>query len=684
LSNPQLNRPGSRIGLNLFVKVAIPRPLDAFFDYEYDEGALGPISSGEWVRVPFGKTKVNACVLEVSHQPPTLPEGVKIKSVIERLLPEFSLPEEVLKFCRFGSEYYQYPIGEALFVAAPPKLEKVLTARAEKGEANAPLSRANRALSPAQDQVVRAIEARIHVKPDTAFLLEGVTGSGKTEVYIEVAKKVLAKGKSVLILVPEISLTAQLRDRFQSSLPEKVVLWHSALSDGVRQTQWRKVKAGELRVVIGARSGLFAPFKDLGLIVVDEEHDATYKQEERFRYQARDLTLFRAKQLGIPVILGSATPSFESLQRAREGKLEHLKLESRFSSSVLPTIHKVSLLEETPVGAGTIKTPLAETTIRAMQATLDRGEQVMIFLNRRGYAQFLLCQSCGWVKKCDQCSISMTLYQKRGELKCHVCGARDRIPNECGDCKSEGLFGMGSGTESLEEDLAQVLTNAKILRLDRDQVTSQKRLEETLDEFRSLRANVLIGTQMLVKGHDFPRVTCVVVASVDSLLKWPDFRASERALQTLIQVSGRAGRAELPGNVYLQGYDLEHPVLKVLSGDLAREEFIRSELEMREALSYPPYSRLVRYRFDHEDEEKAREFALQVGEQVRGLLGSAHQHRLMGPSEALLFRAHNRYRFDLYFKSPNLDLLYRVSKGVKSMASNQEMNVVVDVDPYNS
>jgi len=418
--------------------------------------------------------------------------------------------------------------------------------------------------------------------------------------------------------------------------------------------------------------------------VVDEEHDATYKQEERFRYQARDLALFRAKRLGVPVLLGSATPSFESLNRVKEGRLEHLKLESRYSGAELPALHRVSLLDEPPVGAGTVKTPLAETAIRAMQATIDRGEQVMIFLNRRGYAQFLLCQACGWVKKCDHCSISMTLYQKRGELKCHVCGFRARIPRECGDCKSESVFGMGSGTESLEEDIGMVLTGARILRLDRDQITSQKRLEETLDEFRNGSANVLIGTQMLVKGHDFPRVTCVVVASVDSLLKWPDFRASERALQTLIQVSGRAGRSGLPGNVYLQGYDLEHPVLKVLMGELPKAEFIREELEMREALAYPPFSRLVRYRFDDESEDRCREFAIRVGEEIRTLLGPAQSHRLMGPSEALLYRAQNRYRFDLYFKSPNLDLLYRVSKGVKALARNAEMNVVVDVDPYNS
>ncbi len=670
----------------MFVKVAIPRPLETLFDYEYSVDTLGPVSVGDWVRVPFGRTKLNACVLELASEPPELPPGVEIKAVAERLNEEFRLPADIQKLCRFGSEYYQYPIGEAMFVAAPPKLEKILGTRSgkEAGDDSIPAPKRERQLSDEQKTVLEKMLSSIQDRPESAFVLEGVTGSGKTEVYIELARSILRAGRSVLILVPEISLTAQLRERFQSSLPEKVVLWHSALSDGLRQTQWRKVKSGEIKVVVGARSALFAPFHDLGLIVVDEEHDSTYKQEERFRYHARDLALFRAKQAGIPIVLGSATPSLESVNRVREGRAIHLKLESRFAGSALPGIIPVSLIEEPPVGAGTVKTPLAETTIRAMQETIDRGEQVMIFLNRRGYSQFLLCQSCGWVKKCDQCSISMTHYLKRNELKCHVCGLKTRVPKTCGECGGGELFGMGSGTESLEDDLSLVLTGAKTLRLDRDQITSQKRLEETLEEFRSLRANVLIGTQMLVKGHDFPKVTCVVVASVDALLKWPDFRASERALQTLIQVSGRAGRSGLPGRVYLQGYDLEHPVIKILKGEASVAEFIQDELEMRKMLHYPPDSRLVRYRFEHEQEGKCRDFASGIAARVRDELGESLADRMLGPSEALLFRAQNRYRYDLYLKSPGLDLLFRISRMIRAISADGDINLVVDVDPYHS
>jgi primosomal protein N' (replication factor Y) len=666
----------------LYVKVAIPRPLEKLFDYAYDDSKQGPIEIGDLVRVPFGKGTVNAVVVETSQNVPDLPEGIKIKGVQQKLDETFRVPKEILNLCRFGSEYYQYPLGEAFFAALPPKPDTVLGTR-EKKQKTFEHSRAIQ-LSPKQGEVLATILEKRKMQTDAVFLLEGITGSGKSEVYIEAAKQVLSEGKAVLILVPEIALTAQLKDRFEAGLGREIALFHSALADGLRQTQWRKTKAGEIQVVIGARSAVFAPFPNLGLIVIDEEHDQTYKQEERFRYQARDLALYRAKHLGIPVILGSATPSLETIQRVKDGKAIHLELKERFSKKPLPEIHLVSLSEETQVGVGTLKTPITESVVKAMQSTIDRGEQVLVFLNRRGFSQFILCQACGWVKKCDRCSISMTHYHKRNELKCHVCNLRARVPTECENCHSDQIFGMGSGTESLDEDLKMVLTGAKILRLDRDQVTSQKRLEEVLSDFREMKANVMIGTQMLVKGHDFPKVTCVVVLSTDTLLKWPDFRASERALQTLIQVSGRAGRAELPGHVYLQGYDLEHPVIKILTGEANHSEFVESELELRKLLFYPPFSRFVRFRVEHENEASAKKIIDQMAKEARGFVGVDLESRLMGPSEALLFRAQNRYRFDLYFKAPSVDLLYKLSRKMKNLAEYSDANLIIDVDPYQS
>ena len=486
-----------------------------------------------------------------------------------------------------------------------------------------------------------------------------------------------------MILVPEIALTSQLKHRFESSLGHSVALWHSALAEGLRQVQWKKIKSGEIKVVIGARSALFAPMKQLGLIVVDEEHDQTYKQEERFRYQARDLAVYRAHLQKIPVILGSATPSLESIQRVRDGRYVHLKLNKRFSGQLLPEIKLISLSEENQVIHEKVKTPFAEKTIQIMQETIDRGEQVIVFLNRRGFSQFILCQDCGWIKECPQCSITLTHYQRRNELRCHVCGYHQHVPHECEECHSHELRGMGSGTESLEDELRLLLPDAKILRLDRDQITSQKRLEETLDEFRSGKSNILIGTQMLVKGHDFAKVTCVVVVSVDMLLKWPDFRASERALQTLTQVAGRAGRAELPGQVLIQGFDLDHTVIKVLQGEVSHESFIDEELQLRKELNYPPFSRFVRFRFQGKNESLLRKKVEAIIDHVQKE-SENDRFRMMGPSEALLFRANHEYRFDFYFKSPTIDSLMKLSKKLKGMAELEEVELIVDVDPYTS
>ena len=318
-----------------------------------------------------------------------------------------------------------------------------------------------------------------------------------------------------------------------------------------------------------------------------------------------------------------------------------------------------------------------------MQETLDRGEQIIVFLNRRGFSQFILCQDCGWIKECPNCSITLTHYLKKNELRCHVCAYHQHIPNECELCHSHELRGMGSGTESLEDELSILLPSAKILRLDRDQVTSQKRLEETLDGFRNGEANVLIGTQMLVKGHDFAKVTCVVVVSADMLLKWPDFRSSERALQTLTQVSGRAGRAELPGQVLIQGYDLEHPVIRVLQGAQSQESFLEEELSMRKELHYPPFSRFVRFRFFGKNEQLLRKKVELITERVFQE-SENERSRMMGPSEALLFRTNNDYRFDFYYKAPTIDALMKLSKRLKTMAQAEEVELIVDVDPYTS
>ncbi len=676
-------------GLVLFAKVAVPRPLDVLYDYSYREDVILGLKAGDLVKVPFGRTQVVGCIVEAGLPVPSAAESVKIKEITQKIDPEFSLPEEVFKLCKFGAEYYQYPLGEALFSAfAPsPETKKATRGLSKKAKARQELQQQNRttrSLNREQDQALEKIKSQSLVKSDSVFLLQGVTGSGKTEVYIEAAKHALHLGKSVLILVPEIALTSQLKDRFEQALHTPIALWHSAIAEGLRQVQWLKVKSGEIRVIVGARSAIFAPLVNLGLIVVDEEHDATYKQEERFRYQARDLALYRAKLASCPVILGSATPSLESIQKVKEGKIHLLELKQRFSARPLPEVKLISLIEEAPVVHPEVKTVFALKTIRAVQAVIDRGEQVMIYLNRRGFSQFVLCKDCGWIKKCSNCSISLTHYQRKRELCCHVCGEKFEIPSRCEQCQSHELKGMGSGTETLEEELKILINGAKVLRLDREMITSQGRLEQTLDDFRDLKANILIGTQMLVKGHDFPKVTCVVIVSADMLLKWPDFRASERALQTLTQVAGRSGRGEILGEVLIQGYDLGHPVIQILTGELDQAQFIEGELALRRELHYPPFSRFVRYRAQHEQLEHLKQKVERMAQALRHELSDEQQARLLGPSEALLQRVKNQYRYDLYFKAKNVTELFTVSARVKKMAQIEDLQLTVDVDPYSA
>ena len=448
-------------------------------------------------------------------------------------------------------------------------------------------------LTSEQVSAIEFLETARQKTPSHCVLLQGVTGSGKTEVYIELAQRTLSEGKSVLILLPEIALTSQLHDRFQVGLGVSVGLWHSSITPTLRQQEMELMRNGILRAVVGARSAIFAPLPRLGLLIVDEEHDAGYKQQDRVRYNARDLAVYRGKLTQALVILGSATPSLETLERVNESRYLKAELTARVSGKSLPEIQVVDLKKSPRIKK--IQAPLAQEVLSNIRQTLSQGEQVMIYLNRRGFAAFLVCQDCGQVRECGQCSISLTVYKKEKSLRCHLCGHEERIPDQCQKCSGYRLEAIGAGTESLETELPLLLPEAKIVRLDRDQVTSVSRLDQILEQFRSREYNVMLGTQMLVKGHDFPGVTLVVVILADSLFHWPDFRSGEKAFQVLTQVAGRAGRGDKKGQVLIQAYDTEHPVLKVLKGEISEESFLETEREMRKALTYPPFGRIGSY-----------------------------------------------------------------------------------------
>ena len=472
---------------SIVVKIAIARPLDRLFTYSIPSEKRDLVVLGAWVKVSFGRSTTYGFIQEVmgnlSQIELDFPK-TQLKSVIDVGPLDQALPEKILALCQWTSKYYCTALGEVCQTASPLSTLGLKTAVKEaKGlKTKDAVIQVVKDLTEEQSESVKFILEKMGAEKSPVVLLKGVTGSGKTEVYFEVAREVLRSGKGVLFLVPEIALTSQLVRRIEEGLGERVVEWHSAMSPGKRRDQTAALRKGVLRVVVGARSGVFSPVPNLGLIVVDEEHDPTYKQEDRVRYHARDLAIVRAKMEDAAVILGSATPSLESVHRCDQGKYHFSELKSRFSKQGMPNIELVSLKDELCVEG--IQARLAERTLTEIRETISRGDQVMLFLNRRGFAQFLLCEDCGEVEECPNCSISLTYHFQKKQLKCHVCGFEEKVPDACQKCGSMNQEMMGAGTESLEEEIPKLLPDARILRLDRDTVTSATRLEAILDDFR--------------------------------------------------------------------------------------------------------------------------------------------------------------------------------------------------------
>lgn len=660
------------------VSLAIPRPLDGLYTYRVPKNFLNQIRVGCWVRVPFGRVKTHAFVVDSPKPISELDPSVKpelLKDILSVGEGGPIIPADVLELCLWTQKYTQAPIGEILNSAVPAASlglrNRTTKPRELKNMSSGCISEL--VLTEEQKDAANLIE-NLRASP-VPVLLEGVTGSGKTEVYLELARRTLQGGKGVLILAPEIALTPQLHRRLEEGLGERVALWHSAMSDGVRRDQAAALRDGKLRVIVGARSAVFAPVQNLGLIIVDEEHDPTYKQEDRVRYHARDLAVVRGKICNSLVVLGSATPSLESLERVRDGKYKIAFLKNRYASGGTPALEIVDLREESLVQ--NLQAPLAERTLAAIRETLQAGQQVMIFLNRRGFAAFLLCEECGEVTECPNCSISLTVHKRKGQLRCHVCGHVDGLPSTCSKCQGTALKLMGAGTESLEEELPKAVEEMIPLRLDRDQVTSAKRLESVLNDFRAGHANTLLGTQMLVKGHDFPRVTLVVVMLADALFRWPDFRAGERAYQVITQVAGRAGRGELPGRVLVQTYQPEHPVIQMMTGQIEKGAFLENERELRMALSYPPFSRICRLRVEHESRAEAQTRITRIAAAL-----TDSEITVLGPSEAFLEKAKGIYRWDVLLKAGKIGTLQKAVMNAKACASMSKWPLVVDMDPY--
>jgi len=675
------------------LSVAIPRPLEGLFTYRLPAELVPLVQVGGCVKVPFGKSITHAFIVEPPKDIATIPEalsvalsGVKLKDVLAVNPMGEVLPPDVMKLCHWAREYYCAPLGEVLNCAIPLSLLEESQTTSKTTRKTSLAKKASKKVAPRivqftdeQSQALKLIQQFQEEGSTRVALLNGVTGSGKTEVYIELARNALAAGRGVLILVPEIALTPQLYQRFEEQLGVSIAVWHSAISPGRRRQQNLALRTGETRIVIGARSAVFAPVQNLGLVVVDEEHDATYKQEDRVRYNARDLAIVRAMFASAFTVLGSATPSLETRERVREGRYSQAKLTRRIAPGGFPPIEMIDLRTEEKVQD--VQALLSLRVVKKIQATLDAGEQVMVYLNRRGFAAFLLCRECGEVKNCTNCSVSLTVHRKDAHLRCHICGYIEQIPDTCNKCHGTDLFPMGAGTESLEVDLSRLLRGAKILRLDRDQITSAKRLDQILEKFRNKEGNILLGTQMLVKGHDFPGVTLVVVVLADSLFRFPDFRSPERAYQILRQVSGRSGRGDQAGRVLIQTFDTEHPVLQALDGRLSEETFLENERELRQCLGYPPFGRLARLRFESNINNEAATRASFVAQQLNSQ-NNLPNLEFLGPSEAFLERVKGSFRWDLLIKSKSFPALQKAIGLARQLCFSNKWQMSVDVDPY--
>ncbi len=536
-------------------------------------------------------------------------------------------------------------------------------------------------LNAEQQVAVETILQSVQEQQSQTYLLEGITGSGKTEVYLQVIAEVLNQGKTAIMLVPEISLTPQMVQRFKSRFGEHVAVMHSGLSQGEKYDEWRKIERGEAEVVVGARSAIFAPIENIGVIIVDEEHEASYKQEETPRYHARDLAIWRSEYHHCPVVLGSATPSLESRARAQKNVYQRLRLTQRANqAATLPTIDVVDMRQEVENGnVSSFSMSLQEK----LQERLEKNEQSVLLLNRRGYSSFVMCRDCGYVLPCPNCDISLTLHMDSKTMKCHYCGHEERIPYRCPNCGQDKIRYYGTGTQKVEEELQTLLPESRILRMDVDTTRRKGAHEKILRTFGEGQADILLGTQMIAKGLDFPNVTLVGVLNADTALNLPDFRSSERTFQLLTQVSGRAGRAEKPGEVIIQSFNPEHYAIQLAKAQ-DYEDFYTKEMYIRHRGDYPPYYFTVQITASHPEENEAAKQMFQIATKLKQ--GLSPQAILLGPTPNAIMRVNNRYFYQVIIKYKQEPMLQPLLKEILTdtqRATARGLKLSIDAEPMN-
>lgn len=729
------------------LEIALPVPLRRNFDYlppiDFPPEALGSLQAGTLVQVPFGHQELIGVLLAVKsvslHQPD------KLRAAQAIISPQPALNGELLELCRWAADYYQSPQGEVLQTALPVLLrhgeparlrgEPVFMLTAEgKGLPEGALKRARKQAElltalqkapyltraeldlleiprtiaknlidkglvkieelaiTADNQITQLLReppltlsdeqqlalAQIDFTGFKTHLLDGATGSGKTEIYLQAIEHCLKQGKQALVLVPEIGLTPQTIQRFQRRFAVPVVALHSGLNDRERLDAWLQAGAGIAHIVIGTRSALFTPFQSLGVIIIDEEHDSSFKQQDGFRYSARDLAAVRAHRLHIPLILGSATPSLETLHNALQGRYRHLQLKARAGSAKPPEIQLLDIRGEI------LHDGFAQASIDAIGETLARGNQVLVFLNRRGYAPTLECHDCGWLADCHFCDARMTVHQTPRHLHCHHCDHQRALPRRCPQCNSSHLQPLGQGTERSETALQQLFPGQNIIRVDRDSTRNKNALQKLLADVHIGEPCILVGTQMLAKGHHFADVTLVVIIDADAGLFSTDFRGPERMGQLLLQVAGRAGRAEKPGRVILQSHHTDHPLVQTLvtRGYHALADLI---LQERQLTALPPYRQLALIRAESKFPQKATDLLAYARQQAEILSPPSPALNYLGPLPALMEKRGDRFRYQLQINSaqrkPLQQLLAELALKLEASPLAKAVRWSIDVDP---
>ncbi|WP_227935762.1 primosomal protein N' [Alkalihalobacillus deserti] len=535
-------------------------------------------------------------------------------------------------------------------------------------------------LTEKQQEVIAPILHSLEDDKHRSFLLHGVTGSGKTEVYLQAIDKALKQGREAIVLVPEIALTPQMVQRFKGRFGSKVAVLHSGLSMGEKYDEWRKILRKEVRVVVGARSAIFAPFTNIGIIIIDEEHETSYKQEENPRYHARDVAIHRGEYHRCPVILGSATPSLESYARALKGVYQLLPLKERVNNRAMPSVEVVDMREELRQGN---RSMFSYSLLDKLKDRLEKGEQTVLFLNRRGYSTFVMCRDCGYVATCDHCDISLTYHRTQHSLKCHYCGHEEKMPDTCESCGSDHIRFFGSGTQKVEEELTRVLPEAKVIRMDIDTTRRKGSHEKLLSAFGRGEADILLGTQMIAKGLDFPKITLVGVLAADSMLHIPDFRSAERTFQLMEQVSGRAGRHDLEGEVIIQSYTPDHYSIELVKTH-NYEQYFQMEMSQRKVGLYPPYVFMILINISHPE----LTHVIHISEKIVSFLKRevSDQTVILGPVASPLARIKDRYRYQCMIKYRNesrlRETLQEIQQHYIREINQGQLQVSIDMHPY--